>query len=45
VLGPVVQDGGVSTINVEVRQGTYTYFCSVPGHREAGMQGRLTVEE
>ncbi len=23
--------------------GTYTYYCDIPGHRQAGMQGTLTV--
>jgi plastocyanin len=42
-VGPVVIDGGVSTINVEVRPGEYQFFCTVTGHRPAGMEGTLTV--
>lgn len=42
--GEIVQDGGVSSITVEVQPGEYTYFCTVPGHRPGGMEGTLTVE-
>ena len=42
--GAVVQNGGVSEFSADFDPGTYTYYCSVPGHREGGMQGRLTVK-
>jgi uncharacterized cupredoxin-like copper-binding protein len=29
---------------VTVKPGKYTFYCSVPGHRQAGMQGILTVK-
>ena len=42
--GPVVKDGGVSKVSADVQAGEYTFFCSVPGHREGGMEGKLTVK-
>jgi len=41
--GEVVQNGGTSEFEAKFDAGTYTYYCSVPGHRQAGMEGRLTV--
>ncbi|MEA2270070.1 MAG: hypothetical protein QOD55_2521 [Solirubrobacteraceae bacterium] len=42
--GEVVQNGGTSEFTASFTTGDYTYYCSVPGHREAGMEGRLTVK-
>ena len=42
--GPVVENGGTSKFSVNLKPGTYTFFCTVPGHREGGMVGKLTVK-
>jgi plastocyanin len=36
--------GGSKTLTLQLPAGTYKFFCSVPGHRQAGMEGTLTVK-
>jgi len=36
--------GGSKTLTLNLKPGTYTFFCSVPGHRAAGMHGTLVVQ-
>ena len=36
--------GGSKTVTATLKPGTYKFFCSVPGHRQAGMEGTLTVK-
>ena len=44
VLGKTpVFSGGTKNFTVNLKPGKYTFYCSVPGHRQAGMQGTLTV--
>jgi len=42
--GPVVGTGATSTVTATLKKGTYTFFCTVPGHEAAGMKGKLIVK-
>jgi uncharacterized cupredoxin-like copper-binding protein len=36
--------GESKTLSLNLKPGTYKFYCSVPGHRQAGMEGTLTVK-
>ena len=45
-LGLVADVGGGETATARLRidePGKYTYFCTIPGHRDGGMEGTITV--
>ena len=44
VDGKTVGNGETSTASTDLKPGTYTFYCPVPGHEAAGMKGTLTVK-
>jgi plastocyanin len=36
--------GGSQSEKIDLKPGTYTFYCSVTGHRAQGMEGTLTVK-
>lgn len=42
--GKVVGPGATSKLTLTLKPGKYTFYCPVPGHRQGGMQGTLTVQ-
>jgi plastocyanin len=41
--GKTVGKGGTSRVTVTLKKGTYTFYCPVDGHEQAGMKGKLIV--
>ena len=39
-----IEPGELTTVLITADAGTYTFYCELPGHREGGMEGTLTVE-
>jgi plastocyanin/mono/diheme cytochrome c family protein len=42
--GTKIITGSTATASLNLKPGKYTFFCSVPGHEQAGMKGTLTVK-
>lgn len=40
---PLLNPGDSNTLKVDLKPGTYDLYCSVPGHKQAGMNLKLTV--
>ena len=36
--------GGTKAVTLNLKPGKYTFYCSVPGHRQAGMEGTLVIK-
>ena len=41
--GKTVGKGGVSKVTADLKAGEYEYYCPVGNHKDAGMEGTLTV--
>jgi plastocyanin len=41
--GEIVEKGGVSKASADLKAGKYEFYCPVDGHKQAGMEGTLTV--
>jgi uncharacterized cupredoxin-like copper-binding protein len=40
---PTIDAGKSATLKVDLKPGTYDVYCSIPGHKQAGMDVKLTV--
>jgi uncharacterized cupredoxin-like copper-binding protein len=44
VKSDLIDGGNSTTVTINADAGMYEFYCSVPGHMQAGMVGTLTVE-
>lgn len=45
VQTPMLAPGETAEVKINAPAGDYEYYCSVPGHKEAGMVGMLTLKD
>ena len=45
VQTPMLAPGEKAEVKINAPAGDYEYYCSVPGHKEAGMVGTLTLKD
>ncbi len=38
-----ISPGGGETLTVELKPGSYDFYCSIPGHKQLGMEQKVTV--
>jgi uncharacterized cupredoxin-like copper-binding protein len=44
IRGKIVPKGGTSKVSATLKKGTYEFYCTVPGHEQAGMKGTLIIK-
>jgi plastocyanin len=43
-VSDTIEGGQKTDLTVELEPGEYVMYCAIPGHREQGMEGTVTVE-
>jgi len=44
ITSKLLNAGETDTVTINAAPGTYEFWCTVPGHKEAGMTGKLTIQ-